>query len=67
MMDDNGLIKIQVTEGMIDAYNAVAGNDNFHSKLLVFIEQDRWNAANRFLLVYPNNYYLYALDIFPWG
>nr|WP_294775038.1 hypothetical protein [uncultured Flavobacterium sp.] len=65
--DDNGLINIQVTEGMIDAYNAILGYDTFHSKLLVFLEQDRWVASNQLLLAYPNNFYEYALDNFSWG
>jgi hypothetical protein len=65
--DGNGLINIQVTEGMIDAYNAILGYDTFHQKLLAFLEQDRWVASGQLLLAYPNNYYQYALDNFSWG
>ena len=65
--DSNGLIAIQVTEGMIDAYNAISGYDAFHSKLLTFFKQNRWVASNTYLLAYPNNYYQYALDNFSWG
>lgn len=65
--DNNGLINIQVTEGMIDAYNAILGYDTFHQKLLAFLAQDRWVASNQLLLAYPNNYYQYALDNFSWG
>lgn len=65
--DANGPINIQVTEGMIDAYNAVPGYDTFHSQLLAFLKQNRWNAAQKYLIAYPNNYYQYALDNFSWG
>lgn len=65
--DDNGLINNQVTEGMIDAYNAILGYDTFHNQLLAFLEQDRWVASNQLLLAYPNDYYQYALDNFSWG
>ena len=65
--DNNGLINIQVTEGMIDAYNAILGYDTFHSKLLNYLKQNRWSSANQCLIAYPNNYYQYALDNFSWG
>jgi hypothetical protein len=65
--DSNGLINIQVTEGMIDAYNAISGYDTFHSKLLHFFKQNRWATSNKYLIAYPNNYYQYALDNFSWG
>lgn len=65
--DSNGLINIQVTEGMIDAYNAVSGYDSFHSNLLNFLKQNRWSSTNKCLIAYPNNYYQYALDNFSWG
>lgn len=65
--DTNGVINIQVTEGMIDAYNAIPGYDSFHSKLLHFFKQNRWSVSNKYLLAYPNNYYQYALDNFSWG
>jgi hypothetical protein len=65
--DTNGVINIQVTEGMIDAYNAIPGYDSFHSRLLHFFKQNRWAISNKYLLAYPNNYYQYALDNFSWG
>ena len=65
--DNNGSINIQITEGMIDAYNAVSGYDSFHSKLLNFFKQNRWQPLNKCLIAYPNNYYQYALDNFSWG
>ncbi|NNT71471.1 carboxypeptidase regulatory-like domain-containing protein [Flavobacterium sp. IMCC34852] len=65
--DDNGLINNQVTEGMIDAYNAILGYDTFHYQLLAFLEQDRWEASSQLLLAYPNNYHQFALDNFSWG
>lgn len=65
--DANGLLNFQVTEGMIDAYNAVLGYDTFHSKLLAYLKQNRWSTAQKYMISYPNNYYQYALDNFSWA
>jgi hypothetical protein len=65
--DGNGLLNLQVTEGMIDAYNAVLGYDTFHSKLLTYLKQNRWSTAQKYMISYPNNYYQYALDNFSWA
>lgn len=65
--DANGPLNFQVTEGMIDAYNAVLGYDAFHSKLLAFLKQNRWSSTQHYLIAYPNNYYQYALDNFSWA
>jgi hypothetical protein len=65
--DANGLLNFQVTEGMIDAYNAVLGYDSFHSNLLNYLKLNRWSASQKYLISYPNNYYQYALDNFSWA
>jgi hypothetical protein len=65
--DANGSLNMQVTEGMIDAYNAVLGYDTFHSHLLTFLKQSRWASSQHYLIAYPNNYYQYALDNFSWA
>jgi cellulose synthase operon protein B len=57
----------KVTEGMIDAFNAVSGYTSFHSNLLNYLENDRWNDNENLLISWPNNTYEYALDNFPWG
>ncbi|MFM1998237.1 MAG: hypothetical protein RL204_184, partial [Bacteroidota bacterium] len=57
----------KVTEGMIDAFNAVSGYTSFHSNLLQYLENDRWNDSQQLLISWPNNTYEYALDNFPWG
>lgn len=65
--DTNGLLNFQVTEGMIDAYNAVLGYDTFHSKLLAYLKQNRWSTSQKYMISYPNNYYQFALDNFSWA
>jgi hypothetical protein len=65
--DANGLLNFQVTEGMIDAYNAILGYDSFHSNLLAFLKQNRWSVSQKYMISYPNNYYEYALDNFSWA
>ena len=57
----------KVTEGMIDAFNAVSGYTSFHVNLLNYLENDRWNDGQQLLISWPNNTYEYALDNFPWG
>lgn len=64
---ENGTAIGKVTEGNIDAFNAVLGFDQFHSNLLTFLENQRWNASEKILISWPNNFYEYALDNFPWG
>ena len=65
---DNSLMNYKVTEGNIDAFNAIDGFTAFHSQLLDFLEQDRWDAAENSLVAWPTNPpYLYALDLHPWS
>jgi hypothetical protein len=67
--DANGnLINNKVTEGMIDAFNAIDGYTDFHSKLLDFLKIDRWDAADKNLMAWPTNpRYIFAMDVHPWS
>ncbi len=65
---DNSLLNYKVTEGNIDAFNAIAGYTNFHSDLLYFLEKERWDEIDKNLVAWPTNpTYLYALDLHPWS
>ena len=65
---DNLILNYKVTEGMIDAYNAVEGYGNFHSSLLQYLENDRWDAMDPSLKAWPTNpAYQYALDCHSWS
>ncbi|MDP5172476.1 MAG: carboxypeptidase-like regulatory domain-containing protein [Bacteroidia bacterium] len=65
---DNSLMNYKVTEGNIDAFNAIDGYTDFHRHLLDFLENDRWDAADKSLVAWPTNpKYLYALDLHAWS
>lgn len=55
-----------VTEGIIDAFNAVPGYDNFHLNILSFLKLNRWDSTHQSLTTgwapYPR-----ALDLHPWA
>lgn len=57
----------KVTEGMIDAFNAVPGYDGFHQQLLSYFEANRWDTTEQLLVSWPGSNYYYALDNFSWG
>ena len=57
----------KVTEGMIDAFNAVSGYSLFHQNLLTYLKNNRWNSNEKLLMAWPGNTYVYALDNFAWG
>ena len=58
----------KVTEGNIDAFNAIPGFDDFHSNLLTFFETARWDSTAKSLVAWPGNArYLYALDVHAWS
>lgn len=67
--DANGkLLNYKVTEGMIDAFNAVEGYTDFHRNMLNFLKNQRWMGSERSLVAWPENPpYLYALDLHPWS
>lgn len=65
---DNSRLNYKVTEGNIDAFNAIAGYTDFHSRLLTFLKNDRWDETDRNLVSWPGNpAYLYALDNQSWA
>ncbi len=66
--DDNTLLNYKVTEGMIDAFCAVAGYDDFHRGLLKYLKNERWDSSIQSLMAWPENPpYRYALDNFSWA
>ncbi len=53
-----------ITEGIITAFNAVPGYDNFHSKILLFLQNERWDEGQLVLLTQKEEpAYQYALDL----
>ena len=66
--NDNSLLNYKVTEGNIDAFNAIRGYGDFHSKLLQFLYNQRWDSSINALEAWPENPpYRFALDNFSWG
>lgn len=57
----------KVTEGMLDAFNAVGGFDSFHQGVLSYLQQERWDTTEQLLVSWPGSNYYYALDNFSWG
>ncbi|MFX0555570.1 hypothetical protein ACOCEA_02165 [Maribacter sp. CXY002] len=54
----------KVTEGMLMAFNAVKGYDDFHKNLLSFLANNRWNNELGILMAWPENpEYAFALDV----
>ncbi len=65
---DDSRLNYKVTEGNIDAFNAVRGYSNFHSSLLQFLHNHRWDSSTGVLEAWPENPpYRLALDNFSWG
>jgi cellulose synthase operon protein B len=65
--DINGAQLGKVTEGNIDAFNAVSGFTAYHAGILQFIEQQRWDSTEQLIVSWPGSNYYYALDNFSWG
>ncbi|WP_298473921.1 hypothetical protein [uncultured Maribacter sp.] len=62
--NENGTEIPKVTEGIITAFNAVPGYDNFHSNILSFLENNRWDSTEELLTAWPENAdYKFALDL----
>ncbi len=57
----------KITEGMIDAFNAVPGYTVFHHDLLKYFKTYRWDSVQNLLISWPGNYYEFALDNHSWG
>lgn len=53
-----------VTEGIITAFNAVPGFDDFHRDILRYILNERWDPNQNLVVSWPENPdYTYALDL----
>ncbi len=60
----NGQEMPKITEGIITAFNAVQGYDDFHKNILRFLKNNRWDSKNNLLLAWPENpKYAYAMDV----
>ncbi len=58
----------KVTEGIVTAFNAVPGYDDFHKGILRYLHQHRWNANEGTLMAWPENpTHTYALDLLSIG
>ncbi|WP_297702994.1 hypothetical protein [uncultured Eudoraea sp.] len=58
----------KVTEGIIMAFNAVKGYDDFHKGILNYLKQERWNITDRLLVAWPENEtHYYAMDLHSLG
>ena len=65
--EDGSAIHV-VTEGMIAAFNAVEGYDDFHRGILSYLKENRWNEQDRLLIAWPENEsYYYAMDLHSLG
>lgn len=69
--DPAGNVIGKVTEAMLDAYNAVGGDDGFHANLLDYLDAEVWVPATGLLRagenLDPAYRYAYALDVCSWG
>lgn len=66
--NEDGSIIPKVTEGIITAFNAVNGYDEFHQNILLFLKENRWDEADNILLAWPENpEYNHALDLHSLG
>ncbi len=64
----NGAPIHKVTEGIITAFNAVPGYDDFHRNILSYLQQNRWNTKDHLLVSWPTNKaYYYAMDLHSLG
>lgn len=58
----------KVTEGIITAFNAVRGYNDFHKKILTYVKKERWLENKKILVSWPENpKYLNALDLHSLG
>ncbi len=54
----------KVSEGIITAFNAVPGYDDFHKNILHFLQNNRWIPAENSIVAWPENpAYNHALDL----
>jgi hypothetical protein len=65
---DHSLLNYKVTEGNMDAFDAVKGYTSLHQDLLGFLERSRWDSNDKNLISWPENPpYRFALDNFSWA
>lgn len=58
----------KITEGIITAFNAVQGYDDFHKGILAYLKNHRWDQEERLLLAWPENAkYKFAMDLHALG
>lgn len=58
----------KVTEANIDVFNAIEGFDNFHSGILKFLKNNRWDESSSSLIAGTDlGDYNFAMDIHPWS
>ncbi len=58
----------KITEGIITAFNAVKGYDQFHKDLLEYLKTQRWDKEDGLLIAWPENPdHYYALDLHSLG
>ncbi len=62
--NEDGTAIPKITEGIITAYNAVPGYDDFHKNILIYLKNNRWDATLKNLVAWPENEaYTNALDV----
>jgi len=65
---ENGDQIHKITEGIITAFNAVQGFDDFHKGILSFIKEQRWDTNEQVLVAQPDfPKYNFALDLYTLG
>ncbi len=65
---EDGTAMHVITEGMLAAFNAVNGYDDFHKGIVSFLEEKRWNEQEKLLVAWPENEnYYYAMDLHSLG
>ena len=58
----------KITEGIITAFNAIEGYDDFHKGILHYLKQERWNTNDKLLVAWPENEtHYYAMDLHSLG
>ncbi len=66
--NEDGTVIPKVTEGIITAFKAVQGYDDFHKNILTFLKENRWDSTQEILLAWPENpAYNHALDLHSLG
>ncbi|NNF19169.1 MAG: hypothetical protein HKN61_05290, partial [Flavobacteriaceae bacterium] len=64
--NDDGTPIHKVTEGVLMAYHAVKGYDDFHKGILNFLEEERWDSDTQDLVTgSDDDRYNFAMDLHP--